>query len=174
MNDGTAGEQDNRDDAAEILKEDMNTPDKRIPANVTTDGSDSHVINDKPDEPKLLSADDILAVKDFPRKYVDVPEWGGTVLIEALSEQVCTSIVSRFANNPDKLDFRTSLVAASLITAAGARMFTKRDVEKLSNKSFAAMGLVVKAVLVLNNLSERMGDKEANLSETRDDDFASF
>jgi hypothetical protein len=42
-------------------------------------------VSEAQNEPRILTADELLGVDDRPEQIVDVPEWGGAVKVRALS-----------------------------------------------------------------------------------------
>lgn len=108
----------------------------------------------------LLSRDDILNADDRKLEEVQVPEWGGSVMIRTLSgkerdeyESGTLSVkngkqVENFEN------FRARLVALCLVDEKGKRLFTARDIVTLGNKSAAALQRVYNKCQELNAVSD--------------------
>jgi hypothetical protein len=118
----------------------------------------------------ILSRDDILAADDLKTQTVDVPEWGGSVIIRALSgeerdgfeESLTVRRPALFGPNkgqmqsvPDPSNIHAKLVARSIVGEDGKRLFTDGDVVALGAKSSAAL--------------QRCWDVAAELSGTTDD-----
>ncbi len=118
-------------------------------------------------KPKLLSRDEILAAEDRATEVVEVPEWGGSVTIRALSgterDRFETESVSYGRTNQGGLQIsgvqtnnvRARLVALSVIDAEGKRMFSDKDVLALGDKSAAALNRVFEAAQQLSRISQR-------------------
>jgi hypothetical protein len=118
-------------------------------------------------KPKLLTRDDILAAEDRATEVVEVPEWGGSVTIRALSgterDRFETESVSYGRTNQGGLQIsgvqtnnvRARLVALSVIDADGKRMFSDKDVLALGDKSAAALNRVFEAAQRLSRISQR-------------------
>src|SRR6516162_3192004 len=77
-----------------------------------------------------LSRDDILKAADNEPEEVDVPEWGGSVLVRGGRRVV------------DPANVRAKLVARCVVDDDGNRLFTDADVAELGGKSAAAMDRV--------------------------------
>lgn len=96
---------------------------------------------------KYLNRQAILAANDIKTEEVDVPEWGGTVLIKAMTgtqrDAFEASIVDYSSNtkNPKmKLDnARAKLLVKTIIGEDLQPIFTAADIEALGLKSAAAM-----------------------------------
>lgn len=101
---------------------------------------------------KALSADDILGADDLTIESVDVPEWGGTVHVRALSgaerEKYARSVEEYHA----KGQMQALLVAMATCNAQGDRVFTDDRVELLSRKSARAIGRLADVASRLSGL----------------------
>jgi hypothetical protein len=108
-----------------------------------------------------LTRDAILAAKELPTEEIEVPEWGGTVLIRGLDgegrdEFEASMIVIR--NNkgyPDTANTRAKLAARCIIDPDTREpMFTQSDVYALGKLSGAALDRVFTVASRLSGLSE--------------------
>ena len=120
-----------------------------------------------------LTRDAILGVQDIRTETVDVPEWGGAVLVRGMSgverNQYELSIVqevpspnkrqARAGQTITKMD-RTNIVSRlctwCIVDGNGNRVFNVNDIELLATKSAAAL--------------ERVSDVAMRLSGMTDDD----
>ncbi len=114
----------------------------------------------KMDLSRLLSREDILAADDIERDRVEVPEWGGTVIVrgltgtdrdafeEAITQMRGKSVVSNLAN------FRAKLVARAIVDENDKRMFTDVDVTALGKKSAKALQRVFRRAQELSGLAD--------------------
>lgn len=109
----------------------------------------------------MLTREQILSASDRNSESVDVPEWGGSVLVSAMSgvardawEQ---SLVVRKAGKvePNMANMRARLVAACLVDSTGARLFGDADIAALGEKSCAALERVCKVAQRLNGLTDQ-------------------
>lgn len=94
---------------------------------------------------KLLSRAEILQAPDIQTETVDVPEWGGSVLVRGLSgdqrdayeESLMTG--KGQARDVKTRGMRVKLVVRCIVDEAGVPLFTEADVEALTNKSSAPL-----------------------------------
>lgn len=101
------------------------------------------------DEEQELTAEEILSCEDRPTEEVSVPEWGKRkVRIRALS----AAQVIKLSDLPSKNDALVFIVAASVVNKAGEPLFKAEDIERLKEKSVAALGRIQDAALKLNNM----------------------
>jgi len=104
----------------------------------------------------LLNKEAILGADDLKKEIVSVPEWGGEVMISAMTgaardEWEQALVESKSANLSN---LRARLVAATAMDEAGNRLFTGADVEALGKKSGAALERCVRAAQKLNRLTQ--------------------
>ena len=108
----------------------------------------------------FLTKEQILAAQDLPEEVVDVPEWGGKVLIrgmtgaerDAFEESI---MVGRGPNREVNLrNFRAKLVARSIVDPqTKERMFSDNEINELGKKSARALQRVFEAALRLNGMT---------------------
>lgn len=108
----------------------------------------------------LLSRQQILEADDLETVEVDVPEWGGSILLKALTgakrDEVEQSMVKGRGNNQqvNMVNFRARLVAASAIDEGGQLLFiSDHDVKLLGKKSSKALDRVAEAASRLSGMS---------------------
>lgn len=112
----------------------------------------------------LLTRDQILAAKDIATEQVDVPEWGGAVLVRGLSGGARDTIEAMYISADGSLDrerfgnFRAAVVAKSIVADGGDRLFTDDDVMALGEKSSLALGRVFDTAMRLSALNPDSGD----------------
>lgn len=114
-----------------------------------------------------LSKDQILSSDDLGREVVAVPEWGGEILIRALSgaerDQYEESHIQyralkggKIAAEPASLiNIRARLVSLSAIDESGARLFSDQDVAALGQKNAAALDRCFDVARRLSGLTEQ-------------------
>jgi hypothetical protein len=119
---------------------------------------------------KLLSKDAILKADDLPRQVVEVPEWGGSVMVRGLTgserDKFEASVLVKKGKDYDvKLaDLRARLVVLSVIDEAGTRLFDDNDVAELGKKSASALNRVFEAAQRLSGLTDQdIEELEKNL-----------
>lgn len=110
-----------------------------------------------------LTADDILNADDLQRESVEVPEWGGTVLVQGMSgtdrDRFEAAMLNANMNGVDKdkaMDqYRARLASACIVDEKGNRLF-KGDavIKRLGTKSAQALTRVVDVASRLSGLSD--------------------
>jgi hypothetical protein len=117
----------------------------------------------------LLTRDAILGADDRRTEDVEVPEWGGTVRVRALSgaerDAYEASLVQFRGDGTQKLTLanaRARLVYLSACDEEGERLFTKeQDVNALGKKSASALQRVWEAASRLSGLKDEDVKKAA-------------
>jgi hypothetical protein len=118
-----------------------------------------------------LSRDAILAAATLRTEEVDVPEWGGTVLIREMrgrerDEWEASLAVQRGKQMvPDVANVRAKLVARCVVSGDLEPVFTQQDVSALGELSAAALDRVFEAASKLSGLSEQDLDELGKSSE---------
>lgn len=124
----------------------------------------------------LLSKAAILACEDLPTTDVDVPEWGGTVRVkgmtgaqrDAFEDSLFVDVPSAdgktIARKQDTKNIRAKLVAASLVDADGAALFTQGEIDTLAQKSARALSRVFEAAQRLNGMTPEAKEEAKNAS----------
>ncbi|CAB4153270.1 hypothetical protein UFOVP605_57 [uncultured Caudovirales phage] len=105
----------------------------------------------------MLTREQILAVVDLPKIEVEVPEWGGTVLVSTMSGTARDRFESSLLDatgNVNAIGLRAKMAAACIVDEHGTPMFSPGDIEALSLKSAAALNRVVNAARSLNGLGD--------------------
>lgn len=98
----------------------------------------------------------ILAAKDIQTEEVEVPEWGVTVTVQALSGSARDWLEMRFSGRNGELDrekageFRAAFVALSVVDESGERVFSDRDIQALGRKSSVAIQRVYEVAVRLS------------------------
>ena len=110
---------------------------------------------------KVLSRSDILGIADdIQTEMVDVPEWGGSVLVRGLTgaerDRFEAGIVGE-KKSDKKLNyhnFRARLVVMSVVDEEGKRLFTHADVEALGQRAAASLAKIYDKAQELSGLSD--------------------
>lgn len=114
--------------------------------------------------PKILSADEILAADDLAMELVDVPEWGGSVYVLALTgeqrgalEKACSvTDGDTGAVSVDTEKFMVSTVMLCMVDANRNRLFTGDEARvKLNRKSQAGLRRVFDAASRVSVLTQK-------------------
>ena len=115
---------------------------------------------------KHLTRDDIFAAQDRATQEVEVPEWGGTVTVRALSgnerDRYQNGMLKYGRNDRGGIEItavdadtmHATLVSLSIVDADGKRMFADKDVLALGDKSGAALDRVYNVALRLSGLTD--------------------
>lgn len=104
--------------------------------------------------------EEILAKADSAREAVEVPEWGQTLYVRALSARARDAWdadnTERSKSGDAKLmvNFRARLVALAVVDEQGQPVFTLEDAEVLGEKSAKAIGRLFAAAVKLNGMSQ--------------------
>lgn len=142
-----------------------------------------------------LSRDQILNSKDISTREVNTPEWGGSVLVRALtlkevkewrrSFQVRTVTTDKktgktsidYVVDPEKAAMAgASLLMISVIDESGNRVFTSEsDIEKLAERAFAPVSRVCAVIQEISGLNDDANEEaEKNSAPSPSDDSSSL
>lgn len=108
----------------------------------------------------LLTKDQILGVDDRATKEVDVPEWGGSLLLSSMSAAHRDAFEASMLDNKGKSDakrlqnFRARFVAACIVNEDGQRLFSDKDVLDLGKKSAAVISRLFDEARTLNGMDD--------------------
>ena len=109
----------------------------------------------------LLSREQIIRAADRKTEDVDVPEWGGTVRVRALSgveRDAYEAGIVQLRGDGSKVvnlkNLRGRLVSLSCVDEEGNRIFTDEDAIALGDKSASALERVFDVARRLSGLSE--------------------
>lgn len=109
----------------------------------------------------LLSREQIIGADDRKTQDVEVPEWGGTVRVRALSgaerDSYEAGIVQLRADGTKQVNLknlRGRLVSLSCVDEDGNRIFTDEDATALGDRSASALERVFDVARKLSGLSE--------------------
>jgi hypothetical protein len=116
---------------------------------------------------KALSKDDILNADDRVTEWVDVPEWGGRVLVRSLEgmerdrfEGASTNYTrdekgKLVLDKPNTENVRARLCAMTMIDEeSGYNLFSERDVLVLGHKSAAGLDRVFTVAMKLSKITD--------------------
>ena len=119
---------------------------------------------------KLLTRDAILAVQDITTETVDVPEWGGAVLVRGMTgrerDAFESSIVQQPAANGRRQaparqqsqtnmeNLRAKLASYCIVDEKGDRLFSTEDVAALGGKNAGALSRVFDVAMRLSGITE--------------------
>lgn len=128
----------------------------------------------------VLSRESILSAEDLVTEEVEVPEWGGTVLVRTLTakerdafEESMVETRGKGRNKTRELrinNVRAALVVRVIVDAQGQRLFRDTDAELLGNKSGKALDRVWDVASRLagmtdDDVEELLGNSESDPTE---------
>ena len=118
----------------------------------------------------LLTREQILAAEaDAPRtEDVDVPEWGGTVRVKAISgdeRDRFDLFREQQASKGSDVGVRAFLVAMACVGEDGKPLFTPKDVKTLGEKSYRALDRVFDKACEVNGLGAKAIEDAVKNSE---------
>ena len=106
-----------------------------------------------------LTKDQILEANDLKTQSVEVPEWGGSVLVRTMSgtdrdafEASMITLSPDGTRKPNMTNMRAKLVALTVVDDAANRLFDASDVDRLALKSASALERVFEAAQRINGL----------------------
>lgn len=105
----------------------------------------------------ILNKKQILEAEDKKTVEVEVPEWGGSVIVSTISgtardafeQAICDS-----KGNYTGKNIRAKLLIASCVDNKGGALFTKQDIVALGAKSSAALDRLFSAAQKLNAVTD--------------------
>lgn len=111
-----------------------------------------------------LSKEAIFAADDRPTEVVDIPEWGGKVIVKAISgtdrDRFEQSIANPKGGVKDGAVIRARLVSLAVVDEKGAKIFEPRDMEDLGKKSAAVLDRLYDVAARISGIS-KAGQEQA-------------
>lgn len=106
---------------------------------------------------KLLSKADILSADDLKREEVEVPEWGGTVLVRSFTADAKDAMEFKLYQMSQKhgVGIRAAYVGLALVDDMGQRLFTDDEIPMLGTKFAGAVDRVFEVVARLNRITQK-------------------
>ena len=105
----------------------------------------------------ILSKQEILEAKDVKTKTIEVPEWGGEVIISTMSgfarDRFEASLTGK-NGGMNMTNVRAKLVAATLVDEKGSLLFSEDEVLKLGKKSSTALDRIFAEAQKLNAIGD--------------------
>lgn len=107
----------------------------------------------------MLTRDQILDADDLPVEEVEVPEWGGSVLVRGMQGTERDRFEMAMYLNRDDLEeravVRARVVAWCTIGEDRHQLFTPKDVERLGRKSGIALDRIFEVAKRLSGIGEK-------------------
>lgn len=130
----------------------------------------------------ILTRDEILAADDIQSEVVEVPEWGGSVIVrgltgterDAFERTIISNVDGKGPAKSDLRNFRAKLATWSMVNEDGKRLFNQADVIELGQKSAAALQRVFNVAQRLSGLSEEDIEELTKNSEELQSDGSGF
>lgn len=112
-------------------------------------------------KPKILGRSEILDSEDLATETVDVPEWGGAVIVRALTgveRDAYEGEIFSLRGNGKGVEYnlqniRAKLSARTIVDEEGVRIFSDTDITALGLKSAAALDRVFAVAQKLSRLT---------------------
>jgi len=128
----------------------------------------------------LLTKEQVSAAQDLTTEEVEVPQWGGSVLVRGLTARergqfMAMLVDQRKGGNRTRLeDLQVRLCAMSIVDEQGRRMFSDSELSLLARKSARALQPIFEVAQRLSGLSdEQVEELSGNSEETPSDDSLS-
>ena len=129
----------------------------------------------------LLTKQQIVDADDLGLVEVEVPEWGGSVLVKPLTAkqrgQFTSALVEQRQGGRQTLrlqEIQTRLCGLSIVDESGKRMFSDAELTVLGGKSSAALQRIFEVAQRLAGLStEQVEELAGNSDETPSEDLPS-
>ncbi len=123
----------------------------------------------------ILQKLDILSARDRKQETVDVPEWGGEVIVSELGAADYMAIWGNpeFSKDDGKTvdmsKFAPALVARCIVDETGGRIFNDDDTASLASKSSIPFGRVATVALRLNGFLAQEEEIKKSMPSPSDD-----
>lgn len=129
---------------------------------------------------KLLSKAAILAAQDLSTEVVEVPEWGGSVMVRAMTgrqRDVFESVIYKVKGKDVQLNIanvRAELVSRTVVDEGGTLLFSPEDVAALGDKSAAALDRIYAVAQRLSGITkDDIAELTENFTDGQSDDSTS-
>lgn len=119
----------------------------------------------------ILTRDDILKADDIKTERVEVPEWGGTVIVKSLTgrqrDEFEGSMIEQRRGKAvmNTANMRAKLVAWACVDESGERLFTNADITDLGEHNAAPVNRIYTVAAKLSGLSDDDVDEMVGKSE---------
>lgn len=108
----------------------------------------------------VLDREAILQADDIKIEPVEVPEWGGTVLVKGMTGAERDRFETAMIENPGKSskvnlrDMRAKLCSLTIVNENGKLLFTPADIKELTKKSALALQRVFEVARDLSGIGD--------------------
>lgn len=103
-----------------------------------------------------LTKEQILAANDRRRIEIEVPEWGGPVLLSVMSGTERESFEREWTNTDEKLlpNYKLKMLRRCIVDDAGEPMFTDADFSALGGKNAMVLDRLFDECMRLNGFKK--------------------
>lgn len=108
----------------------------------------------------ILNRDQIKAAQDVKREEIEIPEWGGAVIVQGVTVKQGMNLLDQMQDESGKIDNEKAMLFAVVFGVVEPH-FEESDVEWLKEKSMSALMKITEAFMRLS------GFKEAAVAEAR-------
>ncbi len=115
---------------------------------------------------RILGKREILDARDHAQEIVDVPEWGGAVIVRTMtgSERDSLELEVSKHRTPDGKgttvdNFRARVLIRCIVDERGDTIFSHEELAQLASKSAAAIERLFDVALRLNGMTQRDVDE---------------
>ena len=120
---------------------------------------------------KYLSRESILSTPDVLVEDLEVPEWGGTIIVREMTTTEVENYSMSLAGRDGSMDhrkmggMRAKVVAWCVVGEDGEPIFEEGDIKALQMKSNRVVGRIFDKILELSGLSEEKGEEDGDPKE---------
>lgn len=124
----------------------------------------------------MLTKEQILSIQDLKSKTVEVPEWGGSVMVwELTGEERDAFEATLFTGEGkerklDQRNLRARLCSFAIKDEEGKPVFSMEDVKALGRKNSTALARVFDVAQALSGLDDKSEDKAKKSSKDESSD----
>ncbi len=108
----------------------------------------------------ILTRDAILQANDMHTERVEVPEWGGSVLVSSMTgrdrDRFEASLMGTKGSDTtaNMANIRARLAAITCVGEDGQQIFTLKDIEALGRKSASALDRIFSVAQKMNGIGD--------------------
>jgi hypothetical protein len=101
----------------------------------------------------LLSKESIMGISDLPTEVVEVSQWGGSVKVRGMNAGERDKFEEAIRKH-GMANLRSLMASMTIINEDGSRMFSDKEIDKLSSKSAEALDTIIEAASRLSGLTD--------------------
>lgn len=115
---------------------------------------------------KILTLDQIKLAQDVAREEIDIPQWGGAVVVQGVNVADGIALLKEMQDDKGNIDPEKSILYAIVVGVIDPK-FSTEDVEWLKTKSMAAASKIAEAFMRLSGFdSAAVREARKNSSAT--------